>query len=251
MHPDLPRIRDLQDIDNRIRELDEEVARLPKYVAQIERQLEAHKKALQSDKDALEENRKSRTKMEGEISDFQQKASRFRGQMSEARTNEQFRAFQHEIEFFEREISKVEDHILDKMVESETLDGNVTTAQKALDEEAKKVAAEVEKVKARVAEDQQETLSQRARRGELKAHISDAVMSAYERIRKTRGFSVARADAEYCLACNVMMRPQFSQTLRNKDEILTCESCGRILYYEPPGRADSGESVDESAVVNS
>jgi len=83
MHPDLPRLRELQELDNRIRELDNEISRLPKYVAQIESQLESHKKALQADKDALEENRKSHRQLEGQISDFQQKMSHLRGQMGE------------------------------------------------------------------------------------------------------------------------------------------------------------------------
>ncbi len=249
MHPDLPRVRELQDLDNRIHELDEEISRLPKHVTRIESQLESHKRALQADKDALEENRKARIKMDGEIADNQQKMSRLRDQMNEARTNEQFRAFQHEIEFFEKEIAKIEDHILDKMVESETLDGNVKIAQAALDEEATKVAAEVVEVKARVAEDEKEAAAKRSLRAELAAQISDEVLATYKRVHRTRGgIAVARADSQYCLACNVVMRPQFSQTLRGNEEILTCESCGRILYYEPPGTT---EAVDDPAAVNS
>lgn len=248
MHPDLPHIRELQDLDNRIRELDEEISRLPKYVARIESQLESHQRALQADKEALEENRKARTKMEGEIADSQRKIARLKEQMNEARTNEQFRAFQHEIEFFEKDVRKVEDRILDKMVEAETLDRNVKTAQAALDEEAVKVAAEVGKVKSRVSDDQREADAKRKERAELAARISAAVLRTYERVRKTRGgVAVARADMQYCLACNVMLRPQFSQTLRGANEILTCESCGRILYYEPPGST----AVEDSAAMNS
>lgn len=248
MHPDLPHLRELQELDNRIRELDEEISRLPKYVARIESQLESHKRALQADKDALEENRKSRVKMDAEILDAQQKAARLRTQMNEARTNEQFRAFQHEIEFFEKDVSKIEDRILDKMVESETYDRNVKIAQTALDEEAIKVASEVETVKARVAEDQREAEAKRTERAEHAARISGAALRIYERVRRTRGgIAVARADMQYCLACNVMLRPQFSQTLRGADELLTCESCGRILYYEPPGAV----VAEDPAAMNS
>ncbi len=249
MHPDLPHIRELQALDNRIRELEEEISRLPKYVARIESQLQSHKIALQADKDALEQNRKSRAKMDIEIADAQQKIARFRAQMNEARTNEQFRAFQHEIEFFEKDVSKVEDRILDKMVEAETFERNVKIAQAALDEEAIKVASEVEKVTARVAADQKEADATRKQRGELASRISGEVLRTYERVRRTRGgIAVARADMQYCLACNVMLRPQFSQTLRGANEILTCESCGRILYYEPPG---SAVVVEDPAAMNS
>ncbi len=251
MHPDLPRVRQLQELDNRIRELDAEISRLPKYVARIESQLESHKKALQADKNSLEENRKSHRHLEGRVSDFQQKISHLRVQMGEAKTNEQFRAFQHEIEFLEGEILKVEDRILDKMVESESLEENVAKAEAALGEESEKVADEVEKVKERVAEDEMEADSKRSHRKELTQAISENILSTYDHTRKTRGgVAVAPADALHCLACHVLLRPQLSQILRNSDEIVTCEFCGRILYYQPPARAESESSADTSAAAN-
>jgi uncharacterized OB-fold protein len=30
-----------------------------------------------------------------------------------------------------------------------------------------------------------------------------------------------------------MLRPQFFQDLKKGETIMTCESCGRILYYNP------------------
>ena len=31
-----------------------------------------------------------------------------------------------------------------------------------------------------------------------------------------------------------MLRPQYLQDLRKGEQLLTCESCGRILIYNPP-----------------
>jgi hypothetical protein len=30
------------------------------------------------------------------------------------------------------------------------------------------------------------------------------------------------------------LRPQFFQDLRKGDQVMACESCSRILYYNPP-----------------
>ena len=49
------------------------------------------------------------------------------------------------------------------------------------------------------------------------------------------GTAVAAALADRCQACNVVFRPQFSYQVRRNENIMTCESCGLILYYEPPG----------------
>lgn len=249
MHPDLPRVRELQALDIRIQELTNEINRLPKKIAEIESQLESHQQALHADQEALVENQKNRRGFEGEISAAQQKLGRIKTQMNEAKTNDQFRAFQHEIDYEEQEIRKIEDHILDKMVEAESLDQNVKAAEKALTVEEKKVAAEVEEMRARVARDEEEVAGKKAERDELASQVSAGVLRTYERIRKSRdGLAVARADAERCLTCNVLLRPQFSQTMRSQEEILTCESCGRMLYYEPPGTADPEEVQAESAV---
>jgi len=252
MHPDLPRIRELQELDNRIAELDDEISRLPKYVAQIESQLESHKKALQADKDVLDENRKSHRQLETQISHFQQKMSHLRVQTGEVKTNTQFRAFQHEIEFLEGEVRKIEDRILDKMVEAESLEKNVKKAEAALGEESKKVATEVGKVTAQVAADKSEADAKRSHRKELTEVISPKVLRKYDHTRKTRGgIAVAPADAEYCMACHVALRPQFSHILRKSEEIVICESCSRILYYQPADSVDAEDPYGESAAVSS
>ena len=31
-----------------------------------------------------------------------------------------------------------------------------------------------------------------------------------------------------------MLRPQFFQDLRHSEDLMQCESCGRILFYNPP-----------------
>ena len=121
----------------------------------------------------------------------------------------------------------------------------------ALGEESEKVAAEVAKVKERVAEDEKEAASKRARRKELTLAISENVLRTYSHTHKTRGgVAVAPADARHCLACHVLLRPQLSQILRSNDEIVTCESCGRILYYQPPAGSEPDTSGDSSLAAN-
>ena len=208
MNPDIALVRELQLVDGRIRELREEIARLPKYVAEIKSKLESHKKALAADQAALEENRKARRLMDGEISTWQQKMSHLRVQMGEAKTNEQFRVFQREIDFAEKEIRETEDRILDKMVEADTIEGNVGQAEKALQAESAAVAKEVEQTKTRVAKDEDELVVERGKRSELASSVSGPVLSVYERVYKMRGgTAVAEASDDHCLVCNVVFAP--------------------------------------------
>ena len=245
MHSELTSVRELHEVDRCRQELSAEIARLPKHIAEIEQKLQSHREKLRTDQAALEDNGKSRRQLEGEIATHEQKISRLREQMSEAKTNEQFRAFQHEIKFAEDEIRKVEDRILDKMEQSEALEQLVKTSEKSLDLEATAVEKEVREARARVAKDEEELTAVEAQRQQLAASISPQVLGTYERVRKLRsGNAVAEASADRCLACNVRLRPQFSQMLRFGEEVLTCESCGRILYYVP---ADEGPPLEDPA----
>src|SRR5215468_6199059 len=132
MLPDLKLVIRLQDIDNRLAELSREIATLPKHIAEIEKKLVGHERKLEADRAALLANQKERKKCEGDIQVQQQKITKLKDQMLGAKTNDQYRAFQNEIDFCQNEIRKFEDRILERMAESEPLDKNVKAAEAAL-----------------------------------------------------------------------------------------------------------------------
>ena len=235
MSPDLKLIVQLQDLDNQIRELQREIAPLPKHIAEIEKALEAHLRKLEADRAALAANQRERKKLDGDIQIQESKSSKLKDQLNEAKTNEQYRAFQKEIEYCQKEIRRSEDRVLALMEESEPLQQNVKAAEAALGEEKQRVEAEKQDARARTAVDQKALETIHVERKEVAGGLPPAVYSAYERIRtKRRGLAVAEAIDGRCSACHLAMRPQFYQDLRCSQDVMFCESCGRILYYIPP-----------------
>ena len=109
MTVEIEQVTRLQSLDLKIAELEREVATLPKHIAQIEKALDSHLRRLEADRAALAANQKERKSLEDEVKVENQKISKLRDQMLGAKTNEQYRAFQHEIEFAEKEIRKAED----------------------------------------------------------------------------------------------------------------------------------------------
>lgn len=239
MLPDLAAAVRLQELDNRIRDLKQEIAALPKHIAAIEKTLESHLRRLEADRAALAANQRDRKRLETDIQVQEQKRSKLKDQMMEAKNNEQFRAFQKEIEYCQNEIRKMEDRILDLMSESEPLEQNVKLAEAALREEKERVEKEKREAQQRTAADQEELARLNAERKQLTASMSPSVIAAYERIRgKRQGVAVAAAADGRCLACQIALRPQFFQELRSGESVMYCESCGRILYYNPPATAE-------------
>ncbi|MEO8097056.1 MAG: C4-type zinc ribbon domain-containing protein [Acidobacteriota bacterium] len=235
MHPDVHLVNQLQTLDQRIAFLEKEVAELPRHIAVIEKALESHLRKLAADKAALTANQKDRKNLEAEIQTHQQKVSKLREQMLQAKNNEQYKAFQNEIDYAEKEVRKAEDRIIELMTASEPLDVNVKQAEISLKQEQKVVEAEKARARERTAADQVELETLRAEHKETFVKLPRTTSAAYERIRKKWKGSVASdASDGRCKACFMVLRPQFFQDLRKGSDLMFCESCGRILYYNPP-----------------
>jgi predicted nucleic acid-binding Zn-ribbon protein len=234
-NPDTDLVLKLQGLDTRIAELEKEIAALPKHIAQIEKALDSHLRRLEADRAALAANQKDRKKLDADVQMQQQKISKLRDQMLQVKTNEQYRAFQNEIEYCQQEIRKAEDRILDLMGESEPLEANVKRAEGALAEEKKQVESEKHKARERTAADQHQLDELKAERKKLVAAIRPDLYATYQRIRnKWRGTAVAEIQDGRCTGCNIVLRPQFFQDVKKGDRVMQCESCGRIVYYNPP-----------------
>jgi uncharacterized protein len=224
----------LQALDRKIASLQNEIATLPKHIAEIEKRLEAHTRRLEAGRAALAANQRDRKKLEGDVQIHQQKVSKLKDQMLEAKTNEQYRAFQNEIAYAEGEVRKSEDKILDLMEQSEPLEKNIKTAETELRKEQQHVEAEKNRARERTAADQKELAAASTERHSVVSQMDPKLYAHYERIRKkTKNTVVADATDGRCDACQIALRPQFFQDLRRGDQVMFCESCGRMLTYNP------------------
>lgn len=245
MNPDLQAALKLQHLDSRAAELKREIAALPRHIAEIERTLASHLRKLEADKAALSQNNASRKKLDVDVQTQQQKISKLRDQMLQAKTNEQYRAFQHEIEYCEAAIRKAEDQILALMEVAEGLEANVKASEKSLALEKKAVEAEKNKAKARTAEDEAELAVTAAERTATFATLPAPLAKEYERLRLKHkdGIAIAQAKDGMCLACQMILRPQLWQEVRTDAGIVACENCRRLLFYESVADVDSTMNV--------
>jgi predicted nucleic acid-binding Zn-ribbon protein len=241
MHPDTNLVIQIQSFDQKITAFEKEIATLPKHIAAIEKTLDSHNRKLEADKAALSANQKERKVKEVEIQTHEQKISKLKDQMLGAKTNEQYRAFQNEIDFIQKEIRKAEDRILELMSESEPLDANVKKAEAALKEEKVHVEQEKSVARDRTAQDQKWLDDVRGQRKEALGRLSPKTVQAYERIRKKHsGIVISEVVDGRCSACQIALRPQYFQQLRRGEELMFCENCGRFLFYNPPKSFENG-----------
>ena len=117
MLEDLQKLIELQQIDREIHRLNEEVAALPRKVSEIESKLATTKAQLDQAQATIKADEAARRKLESKILDHQQKISKYRDQSLAVKTNDQYKALMHEISFAEQDIRKLEDQMLESMLD--------------------------------------------------------------------------------------------------------------------------------------
>ena len=243
MNPQLEPLIRLQQADQDAAQLQQAIGALPQRLAALERKLEVQKRAWEQAKKALLAEEAKRRRLESDLKDQQQKIAKYRDQSNSVKTNDQFRALQHEIGFVEAEIRRIEDAELTSMVQSEALESNRAEARREIAEQAKLIEHEKNAARVDSLDHGRELDTLRKERGELRAAADSALLAQYDRLASSsRKTALARASGQRCLSCQMALRPQFWNQVR-AGTLLNCESCGRLLYFNADLELPPPESV--------
>jgi hypothetical protein len=244
LNQDLERLVILQAQDLELKRLREELAEAPRRVAAAEKSLREAAAALESAKQSLLKEEKLRGGHELDIADRKSKIIRLQKQMESAANAAQISALEHEITFAEQTIAKLEDQELSSLERTDGFSAARSSADEAVTATTSVLAAERERSASLTERHSASILSIEAERKALRAEfttsVAEAVLSTYDRISKAKGTAVSEALDHKCTACQMVVRPQRWNDLVGRDHddiIFNCETCGRMLFYDP--RRDS------------
>ncbi len=254
MHPDLEKLIMLQTHDVEAKRLRDEMIALPKHVSSLETKAKATEGQRALIVDLIAKEEALRRRQESDVKDHEAKIARIRKQMDLATTTMQVTAFEHEIAFAQAVISKLEDAEIESMERSEGLESQQRLADEALADAAATLERERVRATETIAQDKTLLADVEEKRKAERAEIGEVALSIYDRIAKGKGTAVAEALNQQCMACQMMLRPQRWNDLRdrsNDESMMTCESCGRLLYYDPARDSPQRKTVPVESIAAS
>ena len=251
MHPAIPRLMDLQKLDRLIAAIRADLETLPKRMREADAQLNGARAAVVSSKGALTQSITQRKKFELDVNQWRERAKKYREQSSSVKTNEAYKALQHEIANAEQEVSQAEDRVLEQMMGIEEAERRVKQFEADLKEAEQAVAKEKKQIEGQYGEQKTKLEVDLAKRVEIAKKIPEDLQELYSRIaRRNPGSVMAEVRDDQCRACGMRVLPHTIQLLKSEtdEEIFRCETCGRILYsLEPIPHATPPENAEGAA----
>jgi uncharacterized protein len=248
MHPAIPRLLDLQNVDHRISAVRAELDSFPKRILEADAKLSGARAAVTAAKEANAGSLAERKKLEFEVTQWKDRARKYRDQSGAVKTNEAYKALQHEIANAEAEVAKAEDRQLEIMMAGEETERRVRHAEANLREDETAINAEKKQIQSLNAEKKKALEALLGERERAIAPVPEDMRDLYERIAKRHhGTALAEARDGQCRGCGLRVLPHILQLLKSEtdEEIYRCESCGLILYSLEPipiAKANAGSS---------
>ena len=237
MHPAIPHLIELQRVDHQIAVLRAELEAFPKRIRDAEAKLGSARAEVASAKEAHAQVVAERKKFEFDGQQWKDRARKYREQSGAVKTNEAYKALQHEIANAEAEVSKADDRQLEVMMAAEEVERRVKIADSRMKEAEQAVAAERKEIQAQGSEKKKQLEAATAEHEKIIAPVPEDLRELYARIAKRHnGTALALARDEQCRGCGMRVLPHILQVLRTEtnEEVFRCESCGLILYTLEP-----------------
>lgn len=235
MSPALATLIALQRLDSAADAARKRLSELPAAEQALTAAMTSAQAAVEAVRGKLQDNHQARRALEKDVAAVDTRLNRFDDHKAAVKTNLEYTALLHEIATAKAEKEAIEEKVLLLM---EAADG-LAAQQKAAESELHARRVEGDKARAALGAERTGIEADLARLAHERAHeergLEAPVLARYEQLLKQRrGVGVARMVGETCTACHVRLRPHVAQMVRRNDGIVPCDSCQRILYFEPP-----------------
>ena len=170
-------------------------------------------------------------KRKANIKDYAGAITRYEEQLNSVKNNREYEALTKEIEYANLEILTSEKKIRQF---NEQIDGKrilTDDLQAQIDERNIELVEKKKELETIVKETQAEEKVLRAESDEAAVKVEERILNAYKKIRRNmrNGLAVVNTDRGACGGCFAIIPAQTHLEIRQKQKLLICENCGRMI----------------------
>ena len=208
--------------------------RVPDDLLEVDREFQDKVQAVAALKARLAEAAVEKRKADGELGEHKEKLKKYQGQLRSVQSSREYSAALNEIDGVEKLIRGTEDRFLELEEEIEKASADLNDREQTLPAETEQHEERMKDWRAEQREINDQLAGAREEIARLEAEIPPRDRAEFRRlIEKKHGLAVALVVGGSCSACHVKVRPAAMQILKQGREIVYCDTCKRILYYEP------------------
>ncbi|MEO5753850.1 MAG: C4-type zinc ribbon domain-containing protein [Chthoniobacterales bacterium] len=232
MQVELEQLLILQDRAQKIRQVEAELKSIPLERKSLDAQIATASASLEAVKDKARHVEMEKKKLELDVGTREGSIARLKTQQYETRKNDEFSAMGREIERYQQEISGLEDQELELMEKADQLKAQIAEEDKKTAAAKSSIASQVENL-----DSKQATLTRRledlkTEREDLAAKVDEDLLDLFTRLFASKGdAAVVGLEHDVCTGCHMKVTTATSVRVKGGREIVSCEQCGRILYW--------------------
>ncbi|MDW8106615.1 MAG: hypothetical protein RMK45_03940 [Armatimonadota bacterium] len=222
----------LQALDDYLDQLRHEVAQLDSG-EQLRARIERSRERLQHAKTRYEQTHTTAVEQERRLQEIDQRIRRTEADLYSGRitNSRELQLLQREIDHAKQTRNAMELELLRIWEQMETMKQDIDAAEQSLREMERLYEAHLEDFRQRKAVLEFEIQFHMQERAELVAQLEPEALQRYEKIReRLGGTAVALVEQKACTVCHTLLTPHMLRRLQTESTLLTCESCGRLLY---------------------
>ncbi|HOY85549.1 MAG TPA: C4-type zinc ribbon domain-containing protein [Candidatus Syntrophosphaera sp.] len=233
MEEQLRTLAKMQKLDDQIGALRLLQQQLPKELNDIIERVDQSAANLLNSQAELAETEKKQRALEGDIKQNQGTIQKYTTQLTEIKTNKEYKALNSEIAYLKDKISELESQQLELMDEENAAKQKVEQDKQDLEAAEKTKRDREGDLRKKIESLDAEIDKLRAERTLLARTLPQNLVRQYANMIKNKGnCAVVYARNGACGGCGYVIRPQIRIELELRNKVNFCESCGRILMEE-------------------
>jgi len=229
----LDMLEELQEIDQQIDVLKASQSGLQAELSGINQGVDVVRDEVTQLETSLVEREAEKSELEVTHAAELENITRSETNMKEIKTNKEFQAVGREITAARKQVTDIEELLLQKIGQIEALSAELAAKKGQLDELAENSAKRTEAKQSEINKIQSDINADTARREGVAKAIPASLVKRFTILREQRrGQALAIARDGYCMGCNMHLPPQLYNNLYKYEELLACPHCQRILILK-------------------